>query len=152
MTLSDAFPVRSGGGMPLGNDDTAEGAPRLHARMRAREYPSPSVLVNRVGGWFGSFGSTAAADLREAWWTPASLPTVQKAWANRMPDRSKVPGEWPPLYWGWVAYNHAVALPLTIFALAGVGALSMLTWALVHPARFAITTVIAVATIALIFG
>lgn len=118
---------------------------RPHARMRAREYGSRSVMVNTFVGW----GRQAASDLRDAWFMPASLPTFKVAWAERMPDRDTVPGSNAALYAGWVAYNHTVGLLIPAVALAIVGALTPILWIARHPARLLLTAVITTALYAL---
>jgi hypothetical protein len=113
--------------------------------MHAREYRSLSV-VRKVN----EYGAIMWADLRSAWWTPASLPTLQRAWAERLPDRERVPGDSAVLYGGWVVYNHTVALVVPAVALVVVGALTPLVWAARHPARLALLAVPATAMVALI--
>jgi hypothetical protein len=113
--------------------------------MRAREYGSRSVLVNSFADW----GRQAASDLRDAWFMPASLPTFQIAWAERMPDRDRVPGSNAVLYAGWVAWNHTVGLAIPLAVLAIVGVLTPLVWIARHPARFLLTAVIGTALYAL---
>jgi hypothetical protein len=141
-TLSDAFAAA----VPDGNAAAAIDKPRVHARMRAREYRSLSV-VRKIG----EAGQLAVADLRAAWWTPTSLPTLARAWADRMPDRERVPCGNAVLYRGWVAYNHTVALAVPAVVLAVVGVLTPAVWAARHPARLVLTAVIVTAFTALIF-
>lgn len=148
MTISSAFPVDvAAAEVPA--PPSAEGQrARAHARMRAREYPSPSVMVNTLVGW----GRQAGADLRGAWFMPASLPTFQTAWTERMPDRERVPGDNGALYAGWIAYNHSVGLLIPAVALAVVGLLTAVLWIARHPARLLLAAVITTALIALTFG
>jgi hypothetical protein len=105
VTISDAFAAANPAAMPDGSPAVPQERAGVHARMRARGYRSLSVL-GKVHGW----GAVAWADLRAAWWTPQSLPTLQQAWAGRMPDRERVPGDNALLYRGWVFYNHTVGL------------------------------------------
>ncbi|GAA0719691.1 hypothetical protein Drose_05995 [Dactylosporangium roseum] len=144
MTISDAFPVAAAAADAAADPAERPEKARVHARMRAREYRSLSVLVN--------FRRQVWADLRDAWWMPASLPTFQTAWAERMPDRDRVPGGNGVLYAGWVAYNHTVGLLIPAVALAVVGALTPILWAARHPARLALLTVIVTALYALTLG
>ena len=118
---------------------------RPHARMRAREYGSRSVMVNTFVGW----GRQTWSDLRDAWFMPASLPTFQVAWAERMPDRDTVPGSNAALYAGWILYNHTLGLLIPAVALAVVGALTPILWIARHPARLLLTAVITTALYAL---
>lgn len=145
MTISSAF----GGSTAAADVAVAPVAPkeraRAHDRMRAREYGSRSVLVNSFAGW----GRQTWADLRDAWFMPASLPTFQRAWAERMPDRDTVPGSNGALYAGWVAYNHSVGLVIPAVALAVVGLITPLLWIARHPARLLLTAVITTAVYAL---
>lgn len=119
---------------------------RAHARMRAREYRSLSVWGKVKSVW-----DYLLDDIRSAWWMPASLPTLQRAWAARFPDRERVPGGNALLYGGWVAYNHTLGLALPAVALAAVGGLTALVWAARHPARLLLTGLITTALIGLIF-
>ncbi|MGI5247625.1 hypothetical protein [Dactylosporangium sp. CA-139066] len=102
-------------------------------------------MVNTFDGW----GRQALADLRDAWWTPAALPTFSTAWAERMPDRDRVPGGNTALYAGWIAYNHTVGLAVPLAALAVVGVLTPLLWIARHPARLLLAAVITTALIAI---
>lgn len=115
---------------PSDSQDATADRPRVHARMRAREYRSLPVA-----GKVADVARTAAGDLASAWWMPASLPTLQQAWADRMPDRERVPGGNEALYRGWVAYNHTVGLVVPAVAVLIVGLLTPLVWAARHPAR-----------------
>ncbi len=148
MTISSAF-----GGNPAAATHPAppvEGVEeaRLHARMRAREYGSRSVLVNSLVDW----GRQTGADLRDAWFMPASLPTFKVAWAERIPDRDTVPGSNGFLYWGWVAYNHSFGLAVPLLALAVVGTLTPILWIFRHPARLLLTAIITTALYFLTLG
>jgi hypothetical protein len=105
-------------------------------------------MVNTFVGW----GRQTWADLRDAWWTPASLPTWRIAWAERMPDRDRVPGNNSALYAGWVAWNHTIGLAVPLAAIAVVGALAPLLWIVRHPARFLLAAIITTALYALTFG
>lgn len=128
--------------------DSPEAAPekaRVHARMRARGYRSLPVA-----GKVGDLARTAGADLRSAWWTPASLPTLAQAWAERMPDRDRVPGNNAVLYRGWVAYNHSIALAVPALALVVVGLLTPVVFAARHPARLGLAVVISIPLIVLL--
>lgn len=138
MTISSAFPadVAAAAGPATPAERTERARP--HARMRALGYGSRSVLVNSFVGW----GRQAGADLRDAWFMPASLPTFQRAWAERMPDRDTVPGSNGALYAGWVLYNHTVGLAIPTVALALVGAITPLLWIARHPARLALFLII----------
>jgi hypothetical protein len=148
--VSDVLAAGNGGGSraaaPSAVQDSAGG---VRARGRAREgYASPSVLVNTFAGW----GRQTWSDLRDAWWTPASLPTFRTAWADRKPDRDRVPGGNSALYHGWVVYNHTVGLAVPAVALLIVGALTPLLWIARHPARLLLAAVITTALIALVLN
>lgn len=140
-TLSDAFAAAAA----PETEDTAEEDPRVHARMRTREYRSLPVV-----GKVRDATRTAAADLRSAWWLPASMPTLGHAWADRMPDRDRVPGDNGALYVAWVAYNHTVGLIVPAVALLLVGALTPLVWTSRHPARMLLAAPIVTALIVLL--
>lgn len=145
MTISDAF-----GGSPAAAASPAAPTVRLekahpHARMRAREYGSRSVMVNTFAGW----GRQTWSDLREAWWTPAALPTFQTAWAQRMPDRDRIPGNSNTLYWGWAVYNHTVGLAVPLAAVVLVGVITPILWIVAHPARLLLAAVIITALVGL---
>lgn len=154
MTFSNAFTAdvvaaEIGGGPRSGGEEA-----RVHARMRTRDDSLPSVtaaaavdtpdeaakepLADRFGDWFAA----VAADFRTAWWTPDSLPTLSQAWREAFPDRSRVPGDSPFLYWPWVVYNH-VALLVPLLALVVVGVLTPAVWIVRHPARLALAAIIA---------
>lgn len=147
MTISDVFAAAAPAAERSDSPEAAAGRVRVHARMRARGYRSLSVVRKIV-----DVAAVVWADLRSAWWTPVSLPTLRQAWAARMPDRDRVPGDNALLYRGWVAYNHSVALAVPALALALVGLLTPLVWAARHPARFVLTAVIVTSTVALIFN
>jgi len=135
-----------GGGHAAAVPAPSESAAGVRVRGRAREgYRSPTVMVNGLVGW----GRQTWADLRDAWWTPASLPTFQTAWAERMPDRDTVPGNNTALYYSWVAYNHTVGLAVPATVILLVGALTPLVWLARHPARLLLAAVITTALIAL---
>jgi hypothetical protein len=102
-------------------------------------------MVNIFGGW----GLQAWADLRDAWWTPASLPTFRTAWAERIPDRDRVPGGNAALYHGWTVYNHTIGLAAPLAALLIVGTLTPLLWIARHPARLLLAAVITTALFAI---
>lgn len=148
MTISSAFPgSAAAAGRPAAVAAPTERA-RAHARMRTREYGSRSVLVNSFAGW----GRQTLADLRDAWFMPASLPTLKTAWVERMPDRDTVPGSNAALYASWVFYNHTVGFAVPLLALALVGTLTPLLWIARHPARLLLTAVITTALYALTLG
>ncbi len=139
MTLSEAFgaapvaaaePVR-----PVRAPDVA----RVHVRMRAR-----GTSVPRVTGRLKVVG----ADVASAWWLPASLPTLSRAWAERVPDRTRVPADNGVLYRGWVVYNHTVGLVVPALALLVVGVLTPAVWIARHPARLLLATALVAAFIA----
>lgn len=151
MTISEAF----GPAVPTatigGNTKAAPDRARVHARMRAREYRSLPV-VGKVAGIFADWAVQAWADLRAAWWTPASLPTLARAWSERMPDRERVPGNNGLLFGGWVLYSHTVGLAVPAAVAALVGVLAPVVWAARHPARLALMSLIVCAATALILN
>lgn len=146
MTISDAFAAAVPAADVVGSHDSGVGRMPGHARMRARGYRSLPVLDKIRDRW-----AVAVEDLRSAWFMPASVPTVQDAWATRLPDRDRVPGSNGALYAGWLVYNHTVALAVPALAVAVVGVLTPVVWAAAHPARFlllaAFTSVAAVLTL-----
>lgn len=145
MTISDAFPAPAAAAGTAAAPAAPPERARPHARMRAREYRSRSVMVNTFAGW----GRQTWSDLRDAWWTPAALPTFQTAWAERMPDRERVPGSNSLLYAGWVVYNHTIGLAVPLIGLAVVGVLTPILWIARHPARLLLAAVITTALVAL---
>lgn len=128
--VSDVFAGQTiaadGSGMPGGSGSAAEGDVGVHARTRASLAAHGSL--DKITGW-------VASEARTWWWTPESLPTLARVWADRMPDRERVPGNNPGLYWAWVVYNHTVGLLVTAAALTAVGFLTMAVWVVRHPAR-----------------
>jgi hypothetical protein len=138
VTVSDAIPVVETVVVAPESPVAAAERTGAHARMRARDYRSPAVV-----GKVKALAAVVVVDLRSAWWTPASLPTVQRAWAQRVPDRERVPGNNPLLYGGWVTYNHTVGLLLPAVAMAAVGLLTLLVWVSQHPARLALAAAVA---------
>ncbi len=132
-TVGDAFAAADVAAAP----DAAVERAGVGTRARARGYRSLPVLAT-VKGWVGVWW----ADLRSAWFAPASLPTLQRAWAERIPDRDRVPGGNPVLYGGWVGWNHA-ALVLVTAALVVVAALTVTVWTFRHPARALLAAAIA---------
>lgn len=134
MTISDAFVVDVAAAAPSNGHRVSLAKAGAPARMRAR---TRSVL--RVTSWI----KTIWADLRSAWWVPASLPTVRRAWAERMPDRVKVPGDSRLLYGAWVVYGHTVGLAVPAVAVAVVGVLTVAVWIARHPARLILAAAIA---------
>ena len=147
MTISDAFAVETGSGSRSGSAPVAVEEARVGSGPRARVAPR-SVLVNIFGSW----GRQTWSDLRDAWWTPAALPTFQQAWAERMPDRDRVPGNNSALYALWVGYNHSIGLAVPLAAVLLVGALTPLLWIARHPARLALFLIISTALYALTLG
>lgn len=139
MTLSDVFAVDSAAATPRKSPAAPAGGAQAHARMRAR-----GPIVHRV--------TTAAGvvwgDLLDCWWTPASLPTLEQAWADRTPDIARVPGENPALHRAWVAYNHTLGLLVPALAVLLVGALTPLIWISRHPARLLLAIALLVPLIA----
>jgi hypothetical protein len=93
-----------------------------------------------------------AAEARSWWWTPTSLPTLSRVWAERMPDRDKVPGDNAVLYGAWVGYSHTVGLVVPTVALALVGVLTVVAWIARHPARLAVASALAAAITFLVLG
>lgn len=130
---------------PADSQEATPDRPRVHARMRARGYRSLPV-AGKVADW----AAVAGADFASAWWTPTSLPTLQTAWAERMPDRGRVPGDNGLLYAGWVVYNHTVALAVPAAVLAVVGVLTPLVWVARHPARLVLAALIAAPLVVLL--
>lgn len=108
-------------------------------RARAR----PSVPSATISGKVKAWSATMVADLREAWWTPTSLPTWRAAWAERMPDRASVPGDNALLHGGWTVWNHAVRLPVVGLTLGVCALLAMAVFAAGHPARAALLAAVA---------
>lgn len=151
-TVSEALAAATAGGNPPGNAPEAiqreAVQPGRRAGARARDYRSLPV-VGKLAGWVAGWALQAWADLRSAWWTPQSLPTVRRAWSERIPDRGRVPGDNPLLYGGWLVYNHTVALVVPLAATVVVGALTPLVWAARHPARLALLSLAATASIVL---
>lgn len=143
MTVSDALTAARVAAAPSGTAAAAPEKARVHVHARARVPSLPVTL--KVRGWFRIIWS----DVRSAWWTPASLPTLQAAWAERIPDRERVPGANRLLYGGWVVYNHTLRLALTAAALAAVGAITVLSWIWQHPARLALFAIVATTVAAL---
>lgn len=144
MTISDALAAARVAATPSGTAavDGEKARAHVHARARVRSLPV-TVKIRDVF-------RLVWADVRSAWWTPASLPTLTAAWAERMPDRESVPGGNALLYGGWVVYNHTLRLALTAAALVVVGALTAVVWMAQHPARLVLFTIVATATAALI--
>ncbi len=124
----------------------------VRVRGRARESIKVTERYGKIGGVFVLWGRQAWADLREAWWTPAALPTFSTAWTERMPDRDRVPGNNSLLYGGWVVYNLTVGLAVPAAVILLVGALTPLVWIARHPARLLLAAVITTALYALTLG
>jgi hypothetical protein len=88
--------------------------------------------VRKVKGW----AATVWGDICGMWILPDGWPNpLRLAWAGRMPDRSRVPGDNALMYGLWVGYNHMVALPFAMLAVLLVGALTAVAWMVLHPAR-----------------
>jgi hypothetical protein len=148
--VSEVFQGRNGGGMPPWQP-VVEVDSDEPARTRGRA----SVAVtdsdgNRLVAWVRSTAAGYAADLREAWFWPTAVPTLQRAWAGRYPDRKTVPGESAWLYYPWIFYNHAIGLPLVTAAYALIGVLTPMVWVFLHPARGLLFLTVAAAAAALI--
>lgn len=126
MTLSDAFAGGAAAAVVRGGTAKTAGGARAHARMRTR-----GPIVRRVTAWLNIMW----ADLRDCWWLPASIPPLRKAWAERVPDLSRVPGENPALHRAWVVYNHTLGLLAPAVAVGIVAALTPAVWIVLHPAR-----------------
>lgn len=145
MTFSDAFAAATVAATPTGKTGATDESARMHARMRARGYRSLPVVGKIVDAF-----RVIWADLRSAWWTPLSLPTLSQAWAERFPDRESVPGGNALLYGGWVVYNHSVRLVGIAAGLAVIGAVAVTVFWFNHPARLLLAAIVATATAALI--
>lgn len=140
MTISDAFaapPAAAADGRKPSAAPSVRA--RVHARMRTR-----GPIVHRVTAAVGGVW----ADLRSCWWAPASLPTVQRAWVERFPDRDRVPGNSDLLYRGWLVYNHTIGLLVPLVTVAAVGVLTPAVWIVRHPARLGLTLLLATPVIA----
>lgn len=135
MTISDAFPVDSVAAVPAASPARVKKKAGPHARMRARTASVPRVTAAAKVMW---------SDLRGSWWLPASVPTVARAWAQRWPDRDRVPGNSEPLYVAWAVWNLAIALPAAVLATAVAGLLAPALFVLSHPARAAFAALLAV--------
>ncbi len=133
MTLSDAFAVPGVAAAATADRITLEKKARVGPRARAQE---PSV--HRVT----AFRRVVWADLRASWWLPASVPTVKRAWAQRVPDRDRVPGNSDLLFRGWVVWNHTVGLAVPVAATVIAGVLAPLVFIAAHPARAALATLL----------
>ena len=145
-TYSDAFPAADIGSGPAVEAERARVDAHARARIPATERDGK---ISRLRGFVG----TVWSDIRSAWWAPASLPTVRQAWTQRVPDRTRVPGDNGLLYGGWWVYNHFAALPLITVITGVVGALGVAGWVLLNPARIGLAIVIAAPIAALIlFG
>ncbi len=140
MTLSEALALKSGNGNASGSGPVALEKARAGSGPRAN-IASRSVMVNTFGLW----GAQTWSDLHDAWWMPAALPTFQTAWAERWPDRDRVPGNNTALYVGWAAYNLSVGLIIPTVAVLLVGAITPILWIARHPARLALFLIIAAA-------
>ncbi len=125
MTFSDAFAA----------EEVVAAAPKprmrgvnagVGPRARARDTSVHSVTNRLKVVW---------ADLVSAWWLPATIPPLTRAWADRFPDRSRVPADNELLYRGWVVYNHTVGLAVPAVALLVVAVLTPAVWVFRHPAR-----------------
>jgi hypothetical protein len=134
VTISDAFVVDVAAAEPSNGHKPTPARAGTHPRMRAR---IRSVLI--VIAWF----KTMWVDLRSAWWTPASLPPLRRAWADRKPDRAKVPGDNGVIYGAWLVYSHTIGLAVPALAVAVVGILTPAVWVARHPARLVLAAVIA---------
>lgn len=134
--VSDVFAAAEVGGSRGGSASAvADSAGGVGARGRARVAVTDGH--RKIGRWI-------TAEARAWWWTPESLPTLSRAWQERMPDRGRVPGGNPVLYGAWVVYNHA-ALIVPAAALAVVGVLTVAVWVARHPARLALAAALATA-------
>lgn len=137
-TVSEAFATAAAVAEPPATPTTPTPTrPRVPAR--ARDYQST------IRQW----AATTQADLRSAWWTPASLPTLTHAWNTRHPDPTRVPGGNPLIATAWSAYNHTIGLGIVLVALTVVALITPLVWAARHPARLALTVVVTTALVAL---
>ncbi len=141
MTISDAFAPAAAAVDVRKSPEAVGGKAQAHARMRAQ-----GTSVQRVT----NAGKVMWVDLRECWWLPESLPTLGRAWADRFPDRARVPGDSDALYRAWVVYNHTLGLAVPAVALAVVGVLAPLVWVSRHPARLTLALLISTALIAII--
>lgn len=148
--VSEVFRPPNGGGMPVRQPVVeVDSDEPVRTRGRARIAVTDGDR-NRVVAWVSSTAAVYAADLRQAWCWPSSVPTLARAWAGRYPDRDSVPGGNAGLYYGWIVYNHAVGLPLIAAAYALIGVLTPLVWVFLHPARAVLFLTVAAAAAALI--
>lgn len=144
-TVSDAFDVADSVARTRCTPEPTSQRAQVRARAHARGYASRTVIGKRVVENL----RLAGADLREAWWMPASMPTWNQAWADRKPDIERVPGRHRGVWLAWCAYSHTVGLLVPIVGLVLVGAVTPVLWAARHPARFALLTVLVTSTVAL---
>lgn len=144
VAVSDVLGRPNGGGMPHGRPlETPENA--APARVRGRARIPVTIRSGKVWSWVALLW----ADVRSAWWAPESLPTVQRAWADRIPNRERVPGNSNPLYRAWVIYNHTVGLLVPLAATAAVGCLTPAVWVARHPARLLLALLLTIPVVVL---
>ncbi len=138
MTFSDAFAAEeAAAAVPKRRLRPSNAGVGPRARARGTSVPRVTARLKTIG-----------ADVVSAWWLPASLPTLSAAWADRTPDRSRVPGDNTVLYRGWLVYNHTVGLAVPAAALAVVGVLTPLVWVARHPARLLLAAAVVAAFVA----
>ncbi len=135
MTLSEAFAA------PVAAADVAAAPVRLEKKAQAG--PRARAQGTSVP-WVTAAAKVVWSDLRESWWLPASVPTVVKAWADRFPERDRVPGGSDALWMAWAVYNHAVMLPVVALMNLTVGLVTPVVWVLLNPARLALLLLVAV--------
>jgi hypothetical protein len=140
--VSNVFTPPIGGGMPHGSPEVGVDSDEpVRTRGRATiavTERNGNRLVAKVRGFFARTGD----DLADAWWTPESLPAI---------ERDRVPGGNAVLYGGWVAYQHAVAIPAVAVIHAAVGVLNIALWLVLHPARLLLASIVFAAAVALIY-
>jgi hypothetical protein len=141
MTLSDVYAVPTAAAVPAAGRITLEKKAGARVRAGARDASVPRVTAFRCAVW---------ADLRAAWWLPSSIPTVRRAWAQRVPDRDRVPGNSDLLYNGWLVWNHTIGLAVPVAATVIAGILAPLVFIAAHPARFALAALLVSTLIAAI--
>lgn len=120
---------------------------RARARAKAMVTVRNDQWVARARDWMVE----SVGEYRHWWWTPQSLPTITRAWRDRLPPHDRVPGGHKILYGAWVGWNHTIGLAVPVAAAALVGVISTVAWMLAHPARGLLTlTLLAAALAALV--
>ncbi len=100
--------------LPESNVHTPDDQPGARVRARARVAITESV-VNKLPEWAQCKIKKVATDNRKWWGWHGTPLNINEMWAQRIPNRDRVPARNAVLWWLWIGFQHAWVLPVTVF-------------------------------------